>query len=184
MGSFRCYDSSNVIATLMVTNFHLNTTDVASFQMFVYGDVVYAQTCYSDPEKLNRATFICQDGLCCCNMALISFRLFRKNLGNLPVFFGQMVYRPPWQNISRTPMYHYTLKVLSQLITNSSCYITGPLALAWKRKTRRVSCRLSQSRSLGFLVWCGRTLHERRAFARSRFALVRSRFRRTIASLS
>ena len=49
-----------------------------------------------DPEKpYRRATFICQDGLCCCNMALISFRLFRKNLGNLPDFFGQMVYRPP-----------------------------------------------------------------------------------------
>ena len=31
MGSFRCYDSSNVIATLMMTNFHLNTTDVAIF---------------------------------------------------------------------------------------------------------------------------------------------------------
>ena len=31
MGSFRCNDSSNVIATLMMTNFHLNTTDVAIF---------------------------------------------------------------------------------------------------------------------------------------------------------
>ena len=58
-----------------------------------------------DPEKPYRATFICQDGLCCCNMALISFRLFRKNLGNLRDFFGQMVYRPPWQKISRTPMW-------------------------------------------------------------------------------
>ena len=48
-----------------------------------------------DPEKPYRAPFICQDGLCCCNMALISFRLFRKNLGNLRDFFGQMVYRPP-----------------------------------------------------------------------------------------
>ena len=48
-----------------------------------------------DPEKLYRATFICQDGLCCCNMALISFRLFRKNLGNLHDFFGQMVYPLP-----------------------------------------------------------------------------------------
>ena len=47
IGSFRCYDSSNVIATLMVTNFHFNTTDVAIFQMFVYGDIVYAQTWYS-----------------------------------------------------------------------------------------------------------------------------------------
>ena len=63
-----------------------------------------------DPEKLYRATFICQDGLCCCNMALISFRLFHKNLGNLRDFFGQMVYRPPWQKISRTPMLTTELK--------------------------------------------------------------------------
>ena len=33
-----------------------------------------------------------------------SFRLFLKNLGNLKDIFGQMVYRPPWQKISRTPM--------------------------------------------------------------------------------
>ena len=33
-----------------------------------------------------------------------SFRLFCKNLGNLQEFFGQMVYRPPWQKIARTPM--------------------------------------------------------------------------------
>ena len=57
-----------------------------------------------DPEKLYRATFIRQYGLCCCNMALVSFRLFCKSLGHLREFFGQMVYRPhPWQNISRTP---------------------------------------------------------------------------------
>ena len=37
-------------------------------------------------------------------MALVSFRLFCKNLGNLQQLFGQMVYRPPWQNIARTPM--------------------------------------------------------------------------------
>ena len=38
-------------------------------------------------------------------MALVSFLLFRKNLGNLREFFGQMVYRPPWQKIARTPMH-------------------------------------------------------------------------------
>ena len=37
-------------------------------------------------------------------MALVSFRLFCKNLGNLQEYFGQMIYRPPWQNIARTPM--------------------------------------------------------------------------------
>ena len=34
-------------------------------------------------------------------MALLSFRLFRKNLGNLQEFFGQVVYRPPWPKIAR-----------------------------------------------------------------------------------
>ena len=38
------------------------------------------------------------------HMALVSVRLFCKNLGNLQEFFGQMVYRPPWQKIARTPM--------------------------------------------------------------------------------
>ena len=37
-------------------------------------------------------------------MALVSFLLFRKNLGKLREFFGLMVYRPPWQKIARTPM--------------------------------------------------------------------------------
>ena len=56
-----------------------------------------------DSEKLYQATFICQCGLFCC-MALVSFRLFCKNLGNLQEFFGQMDYRPPWQKIAHTPM--------------------------------------------------------------------------------
>ena len=39
-------------------------------------------------------------------MALVSFLLFRKNLGNLGEFFGQKVYRPPppRQKIARTAM--------------------------------------------------------------------------------
>ena len=38
------------------------------------------------------------------HMALVSFLLFRKNLGNLRELFGQIVYRPPWQKITGTPM--------------------------------------------------------------------------------
>ena len=37
-----------------------------------------------------------------------SFLLFRKNLGNLREFFGQIVYPPPpapWQKIARTSMH-------------------------------------------------------------------------------
>ena len=46
MASFRCHDNYDVIATWIITKFHLypNTTVVSIFQIFVYGDVVYAQT--------------------------------------------------------------------------------------------------------------------------------------------
>ena len=46
MASFRCYDNSDVIATLIITNFHLYLIQLwwQFFQNFVYGDVVYAQT--------------------------------------------------------------------------------------------------------------------------------------------
>ena len=44
-------------------------------------------------------------------MALFSFLLFRKNLGNLRECFGQMVYRLPWQKIARTPIAESTEKV-------------------------------------------------------------------------
>ena len=49
-------------------------------------------------------------------MALVSFRLFSKNLGNLHEFFGQMVYCPPPPGrIARMPM-AYTVHVrVSQL---------------------------------------------------------------------
>ena len=102
MGSFRCYDNSGVIAALMMTNCHLNTTVVAIFpnvclrRRSLCSDLALTlENCIEPPS---------QDGLCCCDMALISFRLFLKNLGNLKDIFGQMVYRPPWQKISRTPM--------------------------------------------------------------------------------
>ena len=62
MGSFRCYDSSNVIATLMMTNFHLNTTDIAIFPNVC----LWRRSLCSDlvlTLKNCIATFICQDGL-------------------------------------------------------------------------------------------------------------------------
>ena len=44
--SFRCYDNSDAVATLIMTNFHLYLIQLLwqFFQNFVYGDVVYAQT--------------------------------------------------------------------------------------------------------------------------------------------
>ena len=44
--AFRCYDNSNVIATLIITNFHLYLIQLCwqFFQIFVYGNLVYAKT--------------------------------------------------------------------------------------------------------------------------------------------
>ena len=49
-------------------------------------------------------------------IALVSVRLFCKNLGNLQEFFGQMVYRlPSWQKIARTPMDGHDMYTYVQL---------------------------------------------------------------------
>ena len=61
-------------------------------------------------------------------MALVSFLLFRKNLGNLREFFGQIVYRPPWQKISRTPMIP-TVDEINQSISGSKVFCK--LDLKW-----------------------------------------------------
>ena len=43
-------------------------------------------------------------------MALVSLRLFRKNLGNLQEFFEQMVNPPPpRKKIARTPMSQFSV---------------------------------------------------------------------------
>ena len=79
--------------------------------MFVYGDVVIFKigrywpwktvTVSSHLHMPVRPTLLHR-------MALVSFLLFRKNLGNLREFFGQMVYRPPGKKIARTPMQNMT----------------------------------------------------------------------------
>ena len=96
MGSFRCYDNSDVIATLIMPNFHLNTTVVAVFpnvclwRRSLCSDLVLTLKNCIEPPSYARTAYVVA-----IIMALISFRLFRKNLGNLGVFFEQMVYRPP-----------------------------------------------------------------------------------------
>ena len=137
MASFRCYDSSDVIAILIMTNFPLYLIQLW-WQFFPNACLWRRSLCSNlagiDSEKLYRATFICQYGLFCC-MALVSFRLFCKNLGNLQQFFGQMDYRPPWQKIARTPM--------SKL--NEILFFTGVCsAKVRRRKTEKLHSLRSQ----------------------------------------
>ena len=55
---------------------------------------------FGQQEKFGQSQFF----MLVHRMTLLSFQLFSKNLGNLQEFFGQMVYRPPWQKIARTSM--------------------------------------------------------------------------------
>ena len=98
MASFRCYGNSDVIATLITTVFHLYLIQLwwQFFQMFVYGDVVYAQTwqvgltlknCIEPFSYASTAYVVAS--------ALVSVRPICKNLSNLQKIFGQMVYRLP-----------------------------------------------------------------------------------------
>ena len=96
MASFRCCDNSDVIATLIMTNFHLNTTVVAIFpnaclwRLSLYSNLVltlktncikppsYASTVY---VVIIRPSFLSDS--------------FVKIWATCEIFFGQLVYRPP-----------------------------------------------------------------------------------------
>ena len=110
MASFRCYDNSDVIATLITTNFHLYLIQLwwQFFQMFVYGDIVYAQTWQVLTLKNCIEPFSCASTAYVVASALVSVRLFCKNLSNLQKFFWANGLPPPppppWQKIALTPM--------------------------------------------------------------------------------
>ena len=95
MASFRCYDKTDVIKTLLMTNFYL-------FLIKLYAqnwEVLTLKNCYSiEPPSYASTAYVVG------SFGLVSFLLFRKHLGNLREFFGHMVYPPPpRQKIARTP---------------------------------------------------------------------------------
>ena len=70
--------------------------------MFVYGGVVYAQKNFTgiDPEKLYRATFICQYGLCCCIVwPSFLFDCFVKIWATYKNFLGKWFTAPPGKKL-------------------------------------------------------------------------------------
>ena len=97
MALFRCYDNSDVIKTLLMINSHLCLWQRSYSQNW---EVLTLKNCHSiEPPSVPVWPTLLH------RMALVSFLLFRKNLATCENFFGQMVYRPPWQKIARTPMY-------------------------------------------------------------------------------
>ena len=110
MASFRCYDNSDVIAFLIMTNFHLYLIKLwwQFFQMFVYGDVVMLRIGRYWPWKtvtVSSHLHMPVRPLLLHRMALVSFRLYdSEKFGQLARIFWANGLPPPWQKISRTPM--------------------------------------------------------------------------------
>ena len=109
MASFGCYDNSDVIATRDHNKFSSlsNTTVVA-----IFPDVCLwcRSLCSKKPSQVLTLKN-CIEPLSYASTAYVVasygprfFSTVCKNLGDLQEFFGQMVYRPPWQKIARTPM--------------------------------------------------------------------------------
>ena len=96
MASFRCYDNSDVIAFLIMTNFHLYLIKLwwQFFQMFVYGDVVMLRIGRYWPWKtvtVSSHLHMPVRPLLLHRMALVSFRLYVSEK------FGQLA-RIFWEN--------------------------------------------------------------------------------------
>ena len=103
MASFRCYDNSDVIATLIITNFHLYLIQLwwQFFQMFVYGDVVYAQTWQVLTLKN------CIEALSCTSTAYVvaPYGPRLKIWATCKNFiWANGLPPPPWPKIARTSM--------------------------------------------------------------------------------
>ena len=103
MASFHCYDSSDVIATLIMTNFPLYLIQLW-WQFFPNACLWRRSLCSNlagiDSEKLYRATFICQYGLCCCIVwPSFLFDCFVKIWATCKNFLGKWITAPPGKKL-------------------------------------------------------------------------------------
>ena len=96
IASFRCQNNPEVMATLIMTNFHL--------YLIIFSKCLSmaTQLCSKlggiEPEKLlqYRATFICQYGLCCCIVwPSFPFDYFLKIWATCENFLGKWYTPPP-----------------------------------------------------------------------------------------
>ena len=106
MASFRCYGNSDVIATLTMTNFHLNTTVVAIFPNAYFWRhslhsnlVLTLKTNCIKPPSYARTAYVVV-----IRPSFLSDS-FVKIWANCEIFLGKLFTPPPpLEKISRTPM--------------------------------------------------------------------------------
>ena len=104
------------------------------FQMFDYCDVVYTQTCYW-PWKTVSSHLHMPGRPCCCNVALICFLLFRKNLGNLRDFLGKWFTAPPGKKFPVRLWPPVTVQWITSLILRRPISFAVPSAYRERPRT-------------------------------------------------
>ena len=110
MASFGCYDNSDVIVFLIMTNFHLYPIKLwwQFFQMFVYDDVVILRIGRHWALKtvtVSSHRHMSLQPMLLHRMALFSCRLYVSlKFGQLAKIFWANRLPPPLAKISRTPM--------------------------------------------------------------------------------
>ena len=104
MESLCCYDNSDVIATLVMTNFHLNTTVVAIFpnvclwRRSLCSDLVLTLKNCIEPPSYARTAYVA------AIWPSFLFDSFVTIWATCVMFLGKWFTAPPWQKISRMPM--------------------------------------------------------------------------------
>ena len=118
MESFRCYDNSDVIATLMMTNFHHSTTVVAIFpnvclwRRSLCSDLVLTlKNCVEPPSYAKTAYVV-------AIWPSFLFDSFVKIWATCEIFWGKWFTAPPGKKISRTPMATNEDKSLQRVLEN------------------------------------------------------------------
>ena len=154
MASFRCYDNSDVIATLIMTNFHLNTTVVAIFpnaclwRRSLYSNLVLTlkTNCIKPPSYVSTAYVVV------IRPSFLSDS-FVKIWATCEIFWGKWFTAPPAKNFP----YAYVFRNYVQQDTfwcrgrHTLLYESSRKLSLWKLKmicfwvrTRHVSFRTSK----------------------------------------
>ena len=167
MASFRCYDNSDVIATLIMTNFHLYLMQLwwQFFQMFVR---------YCPWKTVSRHFHMPVRPILLHHMGLVSFLLCCKNVGNLQEFFlANGLPLPLAENCS----YAYARIFLWAVISKACINRSTKWSLKIKISQKNAHIRLPEYHLADrFIEFCTRQLHNyiyspRKMWKRMRYCL-------------
>ena len=102
----------HIFAAIPATSYSAERSYSASDRLKPYLLLIMGQEAHMI-DSLERIFSLIRWPMSVHRMTLVPIWLFRKHLGNLREFFGQMARRPPWQKTARTPMARFETHYLT-----------------------------------------------------------------------